>query len=68
MKTIIVTLGDNNNQDFTLTQTVQISAYDYDMLKDYELDGYDQAWDRLCDIFERRTDLPADWYIDHIEF
>jgi hypothetical protein len=68
MKTIIVTLRDNNDDDFKYVQSVQISKYDYDMLKDYDMDGYDAAWDRLCAIFERMSGLPADWYIDHIEF
>lgn len=68
MKNVIVTIRDNYDTEFSYTATVQISAYDYDMLKYYDMDGYDAAWDRLCDIFERMPGLPADWYIDHIEF
>lgn len=51
-------------------QSVQISKYDYDALKKktFDMDRYDAAWDRLCGIFERMPGLPADWYIDHIEF
>lgn len=68
MKNIIVTIKDNDGTEFSYTTTVQVSAIDYRTLQDYEMDEYDDAWDRLCAIFERMSGLPDDWYIDHIEF
>ena len=71
MTRIKIDLKSNLNPNFHTIFFLYISDTDYKILQDYDMDEYDDAWDRLCDSIERYSvpgTLAPDWYIDHIDF
>jgi hypothetical protein len=64
---LLVTISDNNNTDYKHEVAVKVNVDDYFTLKDYEMEDYDNAWDRLCKQIEN-TGEPDDWFIDGIKF
>lgn len=65
---ITVVFGDNNNPGWEHEVQQKVSEEDYNALKNYDMESYDDAWERLCDKFENVTWLPADWFIDTLKF
>lgn len=68
---IRVDVKSNSNPNFHTVYVYRISADDYCILKSYDMDRYDDTWERLCDRIENESvpgTLDPDWYIDHIYF
>lgn len=71
MKRIQIDIKSNTNDNFHTIYIYKVDDDDYNTLKDYDDDKYDEVWDRLCDRIERESvpgTLDPDWYIDHIDY
>ena len=72
MKKLIITLGDDNNQNYHRTIELCVPTRMHRILSDYdvdEMDEHDQMWDMMCDMIEENfRDIPRSWFIDKIQF
>jgi hypothetical protein len=63
-----IVIGDNSDNTFELTVTIEISAIDALILNDRmntcSGDEYECAWNNMCDAIERSCEhLPYGWYV-----
>lgn len=67
---IHVDLKSNSDNNFHRVFVYDIPTIDYNVLKNYDDELYDEVWDRLCERIENETvpTLDPDWYIDGIDF
>ena len=73
MRTLKITLGDDNNSNYKRDVEIEVSGTMYLILQDKmsvcSWEEYNEAWDDMCDMIDRKyRDLPREWFIDKIEF
>ena len=67
-KWIYIHIRDNQNDDFIFIHPMKVTLKEYTILQNYEMDEYDEIYDKICDTLERIMPYGMDWYIDTIKF
>lgn len=66
---IYVHIRDNQDENFTLIHPMNVTPEEYTILRNYDMDEYDEVYDKICDTIERMMSHDRDdWYIDTIKF